>query len=67
MLLDANDGCFYDSDDNGSQDTNWAMEWQNSHEENVDWYNCGSAHSQPLNANLKAYAAWNLWVYIVSL
>lgn len=40
---------------------NWATEWQNSHTENVDWYDCGSAHSQPLNANQKAYAAWWLW------
>lgn len=40
---------------------NWAIEWQNSHTEGVDWYNCSSAHSQPLNANLKAYAAWWLW------
>jgi hypothetical protein len=67
MLLNANDGCFYDSDGDGSRDTNWAIEWQNSHEEGVDWYNCGSAHSQPLNANLKAYAAWNLWVFIANL
>jgi len=40
---------------------NWATEWQNSHTENVDWYNCSSAHSEPLNANLKAYATWWLW------
>ena len=40
---------------------NWATEWQNSHTEGVDWYNCGSAHSEPLNANLKAYAAWHLF------
>ena len=50
------DNCDYD-DGNG----NWAVEWQDSHEEGVDWYNCYSAHSQPLNANLKAYAAWWLW------
>ncbi len=43
---------------------NWATEWQNSHTEGVDWYNCSSAHSQPLNANRKAYAAWWLWVLI---
>ena len=67
MLLNANDGCYYDSDGNGSQDANWAIEWQNSHIEGEDWYNCSSAHSQPLNANLKAYAAWNLWVLIASL
>jgi len=51
----ANDNCDYVAG-------NWAIEWQNSHELNVHWYNCSSAHSQPLNANLKAYAAWQLWV-----
>ena len=40
---------------------NWAIEWQNLHKEGIDWYRCPSAHSQPLNANLKAYAAWWLW------
>ena len=40
---------------------NWATEWQNSHTLGVDWYQCSSAHSEPLNANLKAYAAWWLW------
>ena len=25
------------------------------------------AHIQPLNANLKAYAAWNLWTLLASL
>ena len=49
-----NDDCSYDGG-------NWALEWQNAHAEGVDWYNCYSAHSQPLNANRKAYAAWWLW------
>ena len=40
---------------------NWAREWQNSHTKGVDWYQCSSAHSEPLNANLKAYAAW--WMF----
>ena len=40
---------------------NWATEWQNAHTQGTDWYNCSSAHSQPLNANQKAYAAWWLW------
>jgi len=62
MLLYANDACDYDSDDDSSLDANWAVNWQNAHTEGVDWYNCSSAHSQPLNANRKAYAAWNLWV-----
>ena len=48
------DSCAY----NGG---NWAIEWQDSHTQGVDWYDCDSAHSQPLNANLKAYAAWWLW------
>jgi len=56
-----NDNCDYDSDDNGSRDKNWALEWQNSHTEDEDWYECSSAHSQALNANQKAYAAWWLW------
>lgn len=48
------DSCAYDGG-------NWATEWQNSHTQGVDWYQCDSAHSEPLNANLKAYAAWWLW------
>jgi hypothetical protein len=40
---------------------NWAIEWQDSHVEGVDWYTCGAAHTQPLNANQKAYACWWLW------
>ena len=49
-----NDDCSYTGG-------NWAIEWQSSHIEGVDWYNCNAAHTQPLNANLKAYAAWWLW------
>jgi len=44
---------------------NWATEWQSSHTLGVDWYQCSSAHSEPLNANLKAYAAWWLWARLV--
>ena len=52
----ADDGCNY-------SDGNWASEWQNNenNEEGVDWYSCDSAHSQPVNANQKAYAIWWLW------
>ncbi len=57
----ANDACAYDSNGDGTRDKNWAVDWQNSHELNVDWYECESAHSEPLNANRKAYAAWYLW------
>ena len=57
-----NDRCDYDTDNNGSRDGNWAREWQNAHP--AKWYKCSSAHSEPLNANLKAYAAWWLWARI---
>lgn len=55
------DDCSYDSDGNGSRDANWALEWQSSHTEGVDWYSCSASHSQPVNANMKAYAAW--WLF----
>ncbi|MBN2627011.1 MAG: hypothetical protein JXA95_10130 [Spirochaetales bacterium] len=57
----ATDGCAYDSDGDNYRDGNWAQEWQNSHTENTDWYSCGAAHSLPVNANQKAYAAW--WLF----
>jgi len=59
------DSCGYDSngDSNAWNDgANWAIEWETAHTEGVDWYTCVSAHSQPLNANRKAYTAWWLWV-----
>jgi hypothetical protein len=68
------DACNYDYNNDGTTsqtdgdpamptngDRNWAIDWQDSHAEGVEWYNCKSAHSQPLNANRKAYAAWWLW------
>jgi hypothetical protein len=54
-----NDNCDYDTNLDGSWDGNWAIEWQNAHP--GQWYDCASAHSQPLNANRKAYGAWWLW------
>ncbi len=65
MPLLADDGCYYDEDGDGNidytDDGNWAITWQNSHALNVDWFNCTAQHTQPLNGNLKAYAAWWLW------
>ncbi|MFC1976420.1 hypothetical protein ACFLXQ_08470, partial [Chloroflexota bacterium] len=58
---DVNDNCDYDSDGNGSLDENWATDWQSSHTQNTDWYSCSCVHSQALNCNQKAYAAWWLW------
>jgi hypothetical protein len=70
-----NDACNYDFNNNETTeqddstiaingDRNWAIDWQNAHTEGVDWYSCGAAHSQPVNANMKAYAAWWLWCRI---
>lgn len=56
-----NDNCDYDSDGDGSLDRNWATDWQGAHTQNVDWYSCSCVHSQALNCNQKAYAAWWLW------
>ena len=55
------DNCDYDSDGNGTLDSNWAIDWQGAHPQDVDWYTCYCAHSQALNCNQKAYAAWWLW------
>ncbi|MEJ2051079.1 MAG: hypothetical protein P8Y60_14790, partial [Calditrichota bacterium] len=55
------DTCAYDADGDGVYEGNWAIEWQNSHSENIDWYDCNAEHTQPLNPNLKAGAAWYLW------
>lgn len=52
------DNCDYEL---GGISHNWATEWQNAHTQSVDWYECSSAHSQSLNANMKAYAAWYLF------
>ncbi len=59
----ADDNCDYYTSLGGSWLGNWATDWQQDpdHTENVDWYNCSAAHSQPLNGNRKAYAAWWLW------
>ena len=60
MKLNANDNCDYTID---SVSHNWATEWQTAHTEGVDWYDMDPLpqHTQALNANKKAYAAWWLW------
>jgi len=58
----ANDNCDYDQDGDGVREQNWAQQWQETHP--GQWYPCSAAHSQPLNGNLKAYAAWHLWARI---
>lgn len=64
MLLACLDTCYYDSDGNGSRESNWALNWQASHTENVDWFDCSPAHTEALNGNQKAYAAWWLWAHL---
>jgi hypothetical protein len=56
------DNCDYDSDGDETPDKNWAEAWQDAHPSG--WWDCESAHSQPLNANMKARAAWQLWCSI---
>ena len=66
------DDCSYN--DQGTADGNWATEWvadkiemtsvdDISHNEpnGGHWYQCGAAHTHPLNANMKAYAAWYMF------
>jgi hypothetical protein len=58
----ANDNCDYDSDGNGSLDSNWAMEWIAANPGSELAFlssSCGScAHSQRLNCVLKGRAFW---------
>ncbi|MCK5177283.1 MAG: right-handed parallel beta-helix repeat-containing protein [Candidatus Aenigmarchaeota archaeon] len=56
----ADDNCDYDSDGTAprNEDSNWAIDWQNSHTEGTDWYSVSCAHSQSLNCNQKAKAFW---------
>lgn len=54
----ANDECDYDSNGDGTRESNWATAWQGAHTENTDWFNCSPAHSEALNGNMKAYAFW---------
>jgi len=52
----ANDNCDYDSDNNGSLDANWALEWCDLHPGQCS--NCDCAHSQSLNCDMKGRAFW---------
>jgi hypothetical protein len=60
------DNCAVYASAGGAQIGNWATAWQDTHTLGVDWYQCNSAHSQPLNANQKAYVAWALWCTIAA-
>ena len=74
---DPDDNYFLDRnvrDDCSYTGGNWASEWivgktemtstsdtANNELNGGDWYQCGAAHSHPLNSNLKAYACWYLF------
>ena len=60
----ADDGCYYIPVGGAARTANWALEWQNRHDSGTDWFPCPAAHTQPLNANLKAYVAWYLFARI---
>lgn len=51
------DACGYDGG-------NWALEWQAAHPDG--YWDCESAHSEPVNANRKAMAAWRLWIALAA-
>ena len=55
---DANDNCDYDSDNNGSLDANWAVQWCAAHPGLPLCTSCSCAHSQSLNCNMKGRAFW---------
>ncbi|NVN92787.1 MAG: hypothetical protein HXX11_19625 [Desulfuromonadales bacterium] len=62
----ANDNCDYDSDNNGSLDKNWAVNWiaanPSSDLTHLATTHCGDcAHSQKLNCIQKGRAVWWLW------
>ncbi len=60
------DALWYDSDGDGVRDKNWAEDWRATHTEGMDWFDAYAAHSDPLNANVKAYAAWAMFAEIAA-
>jgi hypothetical protein len=57
-----NDDCsYYASTDTSTYLGNWALEWQGTHTEGVDWYSTPGSHTYPINENQKGYAAWWMW------
>ncbi len=60
LSKNATDGCDY------AGGRNWARDWQAKHQVGRDWYQCDAAHTQPVNANRKAFAAWALFAKIAA-
>jgi hypothetical protein len=59
----SNDELWYDPDGSipYSRTNNWGTEWQAAHTQDEEWYMCYPAHTEAINGNMKAYAAWWLW------
>lgn len=57
---------YYSSVGDDIPDGNWCTEWQGSHRQGSDWYLTENqwTHTEHLNCNLKAYAAWALFTQI---
>ena len=54
----ASDDCSYWQGPGGGYLGNWAQEWCAAHPGSDLCWNCGCAHSEPLNCNLKGRAFW---------
>ncbi len=63
-----NDNCdYYSSAKSTTPEGNWALQWQETHTEGVDWYDARneSTHTVDLNVNQKAYAVWQMFARLV--
>ncbi|MFC1669306.1 hypothetical protein ACFL20_02875 [Spirochaetota bacterium] len=66
-----NDNCDYDSNGDGSRESNWAALWEDANPDHeltaISDASGGCAHSQTLNCVQKGVGAWFLWVQIAKL
>lgn len=62
MVMDCTDNCDYDSDGNGSRESNWATDWTATYPSaeytTIAGSSTGCAHSQGLNCAMKGAACW---------
>ena len=58
LQLRANDGCFYDRNEDGRRDGNWCDEWIAKHPDHEIALPNSAAHTRPLNGALKGRAFW---------
>jgi len=64
-----NDNCDYYRDAGNYVLGNWGLHYETTHVEGVEWYYMDPppAHTRSINGNMKAYAAWALWVSIAAV